>query len=511
MTTFLVVERARADYSKYKDLILLNFSTWNDYSFRTLFDVTYIGKDGAASSIGQIKIGFVGQDESITTLSRMDEFFRQIGDDFFSIASSPDFYQNLYAFGRDFGDNVLKSLNCVLIEESALTKARPEIVFTKSLLRNVHLKTLKDQLNRIRQGYSPLTNFYFAFKRNAEKHAKLSLEFAVEAESLPPTNIHALIGRNGLGKTTILNGMVDSIMKEADRSSGVFVDTFGRRLGEGYFSSVVSIAFSAFDPFKNTLQSDGNDNGFSYHYIGLKGSTENKIFQNGYLEELFTKCSDSVYECLSDNFKKKLWLEAMDEMGSDENFKNLDVVNLARIKPNLVIHECKWMLRKMSSGHAIAFITLSMLIDKIQEKSLVLFDEPESHLHPPLLSTLIRVMSDLLYKRNGVAIIATHSPVVVQEVPKSCCWILDRYVDFIDSYRPSLETFAENVGVITKEVFKLEMEKSGYHNLLKKQVSTGLSYEMILNKFDGQLGFEGRAVLLSMVLLRDKKIKDLLS
>lgn len=510
MTTFLVVTKASADYSKYNDLILLNFSTWNDYSFRTLFDVTYIGKDGKASSIGQIKIGFVGQEENLTPLSRMDELFRQIGEDFFSLASSPEFYQNLYAFGRDFGDNVLKSLNCVLVNEGALIKARPEIVFTKSLLRNVHLKTLREQVSRIKQGYSPLTNFYFSFKRNAKEHANLSLEFAVEAESLPPTNIHALIGRNGLGKTTILNGMVSSIMKQKDHSSGVFVDHFKNRIAKGYFSSVVSIAFSAFDPFKNTIDFDDDNNGFSYHYIGLKGDGENKRNNNDYLMELFSKCSESVYECLSDNFKKKLWLEAMDEMGSDENFKNLEVINLATIKSDLVIHECKWMLRKMSSGHAIAFITLSMLIDKIQEKSLVLFDEPESHLHPPLLSTLIRIMSDLLYKRNGVAIIATHSPVVIQEVPKSCCWILDRYDDFIDSYRPSIETFAENVGVITKEVFKLEMEKSGYHNLLKQQVKSGLSYEMILNNFDNQLGFEGRAVLLSMVLLRDKNLKEFL-
>lgn len=55
-----------------------------------------------------------------------------------------------------------------------------------------------------------------------------------------------------------------------------------------------------------------------------------------------------------------------------------------------------------------------------------MLDEPESHLHPPLLSAFIRSLSELLILRNGVAIIATHSPVILQEVPKRCAWILNR-------------------------------------------------------------------------------------
>jgi predicted ATP-dependent endonuclease of OLD family len=72
----------------------------------------------------------------------------------------------------------------------------------------------------------------------------------------------------------------------------------------------------------------------------------------------------------------------------------------------------------MSSGHAIVLLTITRLVATVEEKTLVLLDEPESHLHPPLLSAFIRALSDLLYDRNGVAIIATHSPVVLQESSK---------------------------------------------------------------------------------------------
>ena len=112
-------------------------------------------------------------------------------------------------------------------------------------------------------------------------------------------------------------------------------------------------------------------------------------------------------------------------------------------------------------------------------------------------------MSNLLHRRNGVAIIATHSPVVVQEVPKSCCWVLTRFGDITKFSRPKIETFAENVGTLTKEVFRLEMEESGYHKLLKRKVDDGLSFEDIIRDFGGKIGFEGRAVLMSMVMLRD--------
>jgi hypothetical protein len=38
---------------------------------------------------------------------------------------------------------------------------------------------------------------------------------------------------------------------------------------------------------------------------------------------------------------------------------------------------------------------------------------------PPLLAAMMRALSDLLVDRNGVAVVATHSPVVLQEVPAS--------------------------------------------------------------------------------------------
>ncbi len=127
-------------------------------------------------------------------------------------------------------------------------------------------------------------------------------------------------------------------------------------------------------------------------------------------------------------------------------------------------------------------------------------DEPEGHLHPPLLAAFVRALSDLLINRNGVAIVATHSPVVLQEVPRSCVWKLNRAGREARADRPDIETFGENVGVLTREVFGLEVTQTGFHKLIAER-SVGRSYEEVLDLFSQQLGAEGRGLARALSLL----------
>ena len=156
------------------------------------------------------------------------------------------------------------------------------------------------------------------------------------------------------------------------------------------------------------------------------------------------------------------------------------------------------IFRRLSSGHKIVLLTIAKLVETVEEKSLVLLDEPEAHLHPPLLSAFVRALSDLLTNRNGMAVVATHSPVVLQEVPRSCVWKLHRAGNILSAERPRLETFGENVGVLTDEIFGLEVTATGFHKMLSDAVTEVDDYESALIAFDGQLGAEGRAILRAM-------------
>jgi predicted ATP-binding protein involved in virulence len=131
-------------------------------------------------------------------------------------------------------------------------------------------------------------------------------------------------------------------------------------------------------------------------------------------------------------------------------------------------------------------------------------------LHPPLLSALIRSLSDLLIKRNGVAVIATHSPVVLQEVPNSCVWKLERSGGIAVAERPRIETFGENVGTLTSEVFKLEVTSAGFHKLLTEAVRKEQGdYQHIMRRFGNQLGAEARAIVRGLAAIYRNKEDDL--
>lgn len=228
-------------------------------------------------------------------------------------------------------------------------------------------------------------------------------------------------------------------------------------------------------------------------------------------EELHEEFAKALSDCIRLPDRKERWLKAIDTLESDVNFANMALKQLAQLSLNNANEEIKTAAEKkaieciktMSSGHAVVLLTITKLVAHAEEKTLVILDEPESHLHPPLLSAFIRALSELLLDRNGVAIIATHSPVVLQEIPKSCVWKINRVNTVTSAKRPDIETFGENVGILTREVFGLEVVKSGFHNLLAKEVESGGSYEEISLIYGEQLGLEARVILKTLVTHRD--------
>jgi hypothetical protein len=117
-----------------------------------------------------------------------------------------------------------------------------------------------------------------------------------------------------------------------------------------------------------------------------------------------------------------------------------------------------------------------------------------------LLSAFVRALSDLLTDRNGVAIIATHSPVVLQEVPKKCVWKIRRAGREVIIERPDIQTFGENVGILTREIFGLEVTDSGFHQLLAQSVATTNDYDDVIEEFSNQLGLEARAIVRGLLV-----------
>ena len=497
---FLETRQSPPAFGEYTAYLI--FDNWNDFSFVTSFYVYVHDGEGILREIGVIKIGFEGQTTDQTTRSTLESEFSQLPEGYFSIGQDVSYYENIAALPDAFKWDFLRSLKDIAHDEGLLEVAIEEPVFKTSLLRSVSLSVIKGQYKRVLRGKPPLTDFEFTFIRNqTERLSSIELDFKVEIGSKPSSNIHAIIGRNGVGKTTILYDMVDAATN-IDGSHSSFLEESVFTLNpieNDYFSNLVTVAFSAFDPFSPPKEQHDPSLGTCYHYIGLK----NKNGEHKGIRDLQAELMGALEVCFSQKTKKNLWLKSIRTLESDNMFAAKQYSDLEDAPVEYALEYVKGTLSSLSSGHCIIMLTVTELVARVEEKTLVLFDEPESHLHPPLLSSLLRAISNILYDRNAIAIIATHSPVVLQELPKSNVWKIYRTGMSTEPTRPTIETYGENVGILTREVFGLELIKSGFHNTLDKESSAGGSYEEIIREYGNQLGVEARSILQALVTHRD--------
>ena len=490
-----------------KDTAFLVVDNWDDFTFKTTFFLVVFDGSRNRKEIGAVKIGFRDQQERSKTRVVIPSRFQQLEESFFSLGQDIDYYQNIRSeLSPELGDEVLGGLNDIAFSEESYKVAEKEPVFKVSLLRYVSLTTITGQFRRVLDGGVILTNFNFLYEKpQGESYSGIKLEFGVRACSKPSTNIHAIIGRNGAGKTILLNDMIGSITNNRLNRTGAFLRKSDREeIGKDFFSRLVSVSFSAFDNFNPPRTQPDPSLGTCYHYVGLK--KENRDSDKSELktpEELREELSESLISCVGQAGKRSRWLKAVSTLQTDPNFAEMGFEQLVDISNSEPEKFAKGWIPRMSSGHCFVLLTITRLVETVEEKTLVLIDEPESHLHPPLLSAFIRALSELLFDRNGVAIVATHSPVILQEVPKDCVWKMTRSGLALSVSRPEIETFGENVGILTREVFGLEVTKSGFHSLLEESVAKGKSFEQIMDEYRDQLGLEARAVLRAMLFHRD--------
>lgn len=402
-------------------------SNWNDYSFVTTFALSLHDEEGNHHEIGNVRIGFVGQTEKTATYEKLDKIFEhELPANFFSLGMHPEYYDNLYKLKNKLGEELLNALKDVVFSQKSLDLAEDESVFSIALLRDTSITAVKGKYTRILNGDPELTSFDFAFSPSDNMFGGKNIEFNVEDESIPSTNVHAIIGTNGTGKTTFLNKMVKAIIENKDDSGKVVeVDLFDADspIDKNYFSSLTSISFSAFDTFTPPKERSNPAKGTCYFYVGLKkiakDSNENTSTLKT-IDELREDMCEGMLNCFYDPQSKKIerFKHTIKLLNTDQNIKSLDLQQYhdeyLDLKPEGNQSEAEFrqmcrdrflqILPPMSSGHMIVLISAFNLIATVDDKSLVLIDEPESHLHPPLLSAFIRALSWLLHQVNGVAI-----------------------------------------------------------------------------------------------------------
>ena len=103
--------------------------------------------------------------------------------------------------------------------------------------------------------------------------------------------------------------------------------------------------------------------------------------------------------------------------------------------------DAKVLFLDWSTGHKIVLHVVASLVAHARPRSLVLFDEPEAHLHPPLMAALMHSVRIVLTEVNALCVVATHSPVLLQETLARHVRRVSRIGSSLEVKTPQLETF----------------------------------------------------------------------
>ena len=487
----------------------LSQDLWDDYHYRTTFYASYIDQTGELYELGSVQIGFQGMQIG-SVIDYLGTTFYELPDGFFSLGASEEYYEKIATLDDSIRKQIFIALRDLAFNLESFDRYRNEDVVSTSLLRSKTEFTVRNQLHRMSMGGVKLTSYKFSYvsalPKSENDFRSVDLAFDVVPYTLPPTNMHVLIGRNGTGKTRMVQNMMMAL-QTGDEEYGEFYNRNEPNYsGDPAFANVVCIAFSPFDDFSQVVKcAEGGELPFSY--IGLDKKSPDL------LATIQMQFSNYFSNCMQSNKKKRRWINTIEILRSDPVFDESQVMLFDDIwemdktmEKSIAKRNIATIFSKLSSGHKVTLLIITACVDKIEEKSIVFLDEPENHLHPPLLSSFARALSYLLNERNGVAVISTHSPVILQEVPKSCVWTLQRTNTIIKAERPSIETFGTSISSLTSEVFGLEVTESGFHKIILDTVfeEKHAGYEEIAKKFDYQLGNEAQALLRTLIAQSNK-------
>ncbi|MFJ9344738.1 AAA family ATPase [Streptomyces sp. NPDC101733] len=494
--------------------------TGRSSAWATYYDVTHTPQTGQMTPIGTIIVARATSrphhrarshqgDLPNGLLATRDEYRTP----WFSVGQDTTYYENLQKLGLPLRIELLHSLIDIAFDHDVFREALRHQAVRDGMLRHIEPRTVERQFHRLAHGGPRLTPYWFTY---AAPDSTRPLDFKVQPDSTPPSNVHVLIGPNGVGKTTLLQNITQSAIEYGDPNQDSSVGKLAHlpvdTTHDG-FTNIIWTSFSAFDRIRVVVETWSHDSHPPrYSPVGLSDPATQGEGQPR--EHFATDFALSAQEILIGQ-KAPLWLDTLAMLRGDPHFSqtaSLLAQTIDGLPPldgnpplsNKFLERARQIFGELSSGHAILLLTLTRLVEVVTEQSLVLLDEPEAHLHPPLLSSFIRALSALLTQSNGVAVIATHSPVVLQEVPRSCVHKLSRNGPRIRARRPRIETYGENIGVLTQEIFGLEVMESGFYSEIKNAVKDLDTYDQVLDHFGRQLGDEAKGLVHVLLAAKER-------
>jgi ABC-type cobalamin/Fe3+-siderophores transport system ATPase subunit len=486
---FLVRSRERAAPRTTRPAFLLTTDKWDDFGHQVQFHLSYADARGTETRIGTVKIlqRTSKSDEpiAVASITRLPSAFPGLGDEFISLGQDDYYYKQLHALFADGVDAVLEALRDIAMRPSLAADFEPTSAFRNAMMRENGAHRARRFGRAWATGQETNEKLSFRYSAVIEgADAPVEVKIAFDGKDRVPGRIVSIIGRNAVGKTRFLASLGEDLA-QISRSSAERLAEREERFPDGrpLFTRIVAISYSAFDRFKRPPA----DASSSYVYCGIRSDkgglsrtslietyrrNQDRIRTRG-LQSDWTRYMRTILGDLSDSLTASLEAEIAEPAKDDK------------------------ALSLLSSGQSILAHFVTALLAWIQPNTLVLFDEPETHLHPNAVASLFLVLSDILQSFDSYAVIATHSPVVIQEIPAKRVLVFQRTDNVTVAAPLLLESFGESVTELTRHVFETIDVESVYRRTLQ-ELAQEQSAEEVLALFPRGLSLSAQAYLLAL-------------
>ena len=527
----------------------LQRDNWNDYSFRTLYHLHYRhGKEPTdVTYIGGVKILKQGQQPDGLDLIRKP--FNSLDDSFVSVGTSLDYYQRLNDIPERRRASVVRALNDTVADPELVGRFSNEPGWERSLFRdNREWRAFLFDAGILYSGnFNALPDLEQSFSYHPPgSDNPIDFDFSApepdgylgpyrrvgpkRKRTLLPDRIIVLVGRNGSGKSTLLTRLARVAFASPRERATSPLKALGTLAPPSIgFMRIITISYSAFDSFivpgvaardltQMTQDIEKGDGRFVFCGLrdiaaevrdDIENAHKNAVEEGDdeILVERRTSTKLKPVDQLADEFADlmrrirsedniDLFNAALEPLFGDASFGELpdQIDSLLASSASARKIFLGW-----STGHKIALHVVASLVAHARPRSLVLFDEPEAHLHPPLMAAVIHAVRVVLTHVNAFCVAATHSPVLLQETLARHVRVVRRVGKHLEVKMPPWETFGENVGILTYNTFGLTASNTDFHKVLDLMIAGGATIEEIDSIFTPGLSGQARAYVASRI------------
>lgn len=485
---FLVLSRGDPLLPTPRPLFVLQTDNWNDFGYVVQYHLSYHDAKNQETRLGPVKIlqrsSAEGASFEVETSTKLSKKFSDLGGAFISLGQKDSYYTGLHQLLPDHAADVLEALRDIAWQPALANDFEPTPAFRNAMMRENGAQRARRFGRAWTTGQSVSEKLAFTYIGMIEgADNDVEAKFAFNPKDPLPGRVVGIIGRNAVGKTRFLASL-GSDLAQITRSSAESLSAREGRFPDGrpLFTRIIAISYSAFDRFKRPQP----DSSSSYVYCGIRND------KGGLSRISLIQSYRNNQQRIRNRGDQKKWTHYMQQILGDISTE-LTASLAAEIRSNDSEDKA---LSLLSSGQSILAHYVTALLAWIQPNSLVLFDEPETHLHPNAVANLFLVLSDVLQDFNSYAIVATHSPVVIQEIPSKRVLVFERVDNVTDAHPLLIESFGESLTELTRHVFETDEVKNVYRRTLK-DLAEDETVEEVMRRFPRGLSLSAQAYLLA--------------